>query len=208
MRTSAALALFTLFALALLPSPGAAQVRFDGLDISGGYWGWEGQDFTDVEAGPRLGVAPLLRIGEFWNVGVEAVYATAEVQLVAIPIDIKETGVNGIVRRYLADPNDVHAYVQARGGWSRLESDIAEGLEGQVLSYEQSGLALGAELGVGFPAGRYIDVLWAGGFGWNSYTQCEVFGQSGGYRYIQFGDDCSAIRWGVRVGIVLGRSDG
>ncbi len=208
MRTTAFLALLTLLALALVPRAAEAQVRFDGLDLSGGYWGWEGQDFTDVEAGPRLGVAPLLRIGDLWNVGVEGVYAASEVQLVVIPIDIREAGVNGLVRRYLTDPSDVHAYVQARGGYSRLESDIAEGPEGTVLSYSQSGVSLGAEFGVGFPTTRYVDVVWAVNFGWNSYSQCEIFGQSGGYRYIEFGDDCSTARWGVRVGIVLGRSDG
>jgi len=207
MRTTASLALLPLLVLALLPRSGAAQVRFDGLDMSAGFWGWGGEDFTDVQGGGRFGLAPLIRIGDLWNVGVEGVYATSEVQLVPIPIYIEESGVNGLIRRYLADPNELHVYLQARAGWSRLESEIAEGPEGEVLSYSQSGLALGAEFGVGFPTGRYVDVLWAGSLGWHSYSRCEIFGQGGGYRYVDFGDDCSSIRWGIRLGLVLGRNE-
>lgn len=208
MRSKAHLLLLPLLALTLLPRPGDAQVAFDGIDISAGYWGWGGQEFIDVQGGPRFAISPLVRLGDLWNVGVEGVYATSEVQLVEIPIELQETGVNGVVRRYLSDPNDVHAYFQARAGWSRLGSDIAEGLDDEVLSYSQSGVALGAEFGVGFPPSRYIDVVWAASMGWNSYSQCEVFGESGQYQYVQFGNDCSSIRWGVRVGIVLGRNEG
>lgn len=208
MRTTAFLALLTLFALVLVPRAAEAQVRFDGIDISAGYWGWGGNDFTDVQGGPRLGISPLVRIGDRWNLGVEGVYARSEVQFLDIPIEINEAGANAVIRRYLADPNGVHAFLQARGGYSRLESDIAEGPDETVLSYSQSGVSLGAEFGVGFPPTRYVDVVWAVNFGWNSYSQCEIFGQSGDYRYIEFGDDCSTARWGVRVGIVLGRSEG
>lgn len=197
-----------LLALALLPRPGTAQVRFDGVDLSAGYFGWESDQFEDVEGGPRFGLIPMFRIGDLWNVGVEGVYADSEVQLVDIPIFIEENGLNAIVRHSFSDPNDVHVFLQARGGWSRLESEIAEGEDFSVVTFSQTGYALGAEFGVGFPAGRYIDVQWAGSLGWNSYDACEIFGETLQYRWVTFGESCSAIRWGVRVGLVLGRSEG
>jgi hypothetical protein len=206
MRPTTSFALIALLALALLPRPGTAQLRFDGIDISGGYFGWESAGFQDVEGGPRFGVLPLLRLGDLWNVGVEGVYAKSEIQLVAIPVFLEENAVNAVVRRNFSDPSDVHVYLQGRGGWSRLEGEVSDGPAGAVNTRSQSGYSFGAEFGVGFPAGRYIDILWAGSLGWNSYTQCEAF--SPGYPPVRFGDDCSAVRWGVRVGIVLGRSDG
>jgi len=181
-------------------------MRFDGIDVSGGYFGWEGDEFQDIAGGARIGVLPLLRVGDLWNVGVEGVYAKSEIQLVVIPVFLKETGVNAVVRWSFSDPSEVHAYVQGRGGWSRLEGEARDGPGATVTTRSQSGYGVGAEFGVGLPAGRYIDILWAGSLGWNSYTQCEAF--SPGYSPVNFGDDCSAVRWGVRVGVVLGRSDG
>ena len=206
MRPTTSFVLLPLLALALIPVPGAAQVQFDGIDLSGGFAGWESDEFRDVNGGVRIGVAPLIRFGNSWAVGVEGVWADAEIQLQAVPVFLTETGLNAVVRRYLGDPNDAHVFLQARGGWTRLEGESNDGPEGALNVRDQSGFALGGELGVGFPAGRYIDIVWAGGLGWQSYSQCEAFGP--GYVWVTPGDDCAAIRWNVRVGIMLGRSDG
>ncbi len=206
MRRQPPHAFLLLFAFALVPRPGEAQIRFDGVDLSGGYAVWESSGFQDVEGGPRVGVIPLIRIGEFWNVGIEGIYAESEIQLVAVPVSLEENAVNAIVRRSFADPSDLHVYLQAGAGWSRLTGETADGPDGTLNSRSQSGYTFGAEFGVGFPAGRYVDLLWAGSLGWNSYAGCEAFGPA--YRPVTFGEDCSAIRMGVRVGIVLGRDDG
>jgi hypothetical protein len=206
MRPTTSFALLPLLALALLPRPGAAQVVFDGIDVSGGFAGWESDEFRDVNGGIRIGVAPLIRFGNDWGVGVEGIWADSEIQLQDIPVFLTENAVNGVVRRYFADPNDAHVFLQARGGWTRLEGESADGPQGALNVRSQTGFTAGGELGVGFPAGRYIDVVWAGGFAWQSYSQCEAFGPR--YIWLTPGDDCAAVRWSVRVGLVLGRSDG
>ena len=203
-RTS--FAFLPLLALALVANPAAAQVQFDGLDISGGFAGWESDEFRDVNGGIRIGVAPTIRFGNNWGLGIEGIWADSEIQLQELPVFLTENAVNGLVRRYLGDPNDAHVFLQARGGWTRLEGESNVGPQGALVVRSQSGFSTGGELGGGFPAGRYIDVIWAGGFAWNSYSQCEAFGTR--YFWVQPGDDCSAIRWSVRVGLVLGRSDG
>lgn len=202
MRRSA-VALLALAMLAGLPSASTAQIRFDGLEGGAGYFLWAGDDFADVEGGPRFQLAPLVRVGQQWNVGLKGLYGTFDRQFQADPIEGTEVGVELFVRRTFGDPARDHFFVQAMGGYSRLDSDLLG--EGRVLidTFSQTGWTIGPEIGFGFAASQFLDIVWGAGFTLNSYGESLIFGPDDPTA----GSSVSPIRFGFRAGVVFGRKD-
>lgn len=201
----AALALaLSLVALTSAPQAGAAQIQFDGIEISGGYYTWSGQDFLDVEGGPRYAGGPMFRVGESWQVGVEGYYGESERQLQTNPIFLSAYGANALVRRAFGSLRGAHFFILARGGWTRLTSDITDTMTGDsTTGLQQDGWSFGPEIGAGFNPGQYLDIVWALGANWESFSECQVFGPDD----FTTGRSCNGIRWGVRIGIALGRQN-
>lgn len=203
MRQTCSVALATLFLLNVA-SPAHAQLTFDGIEVSGGYFEWSGDDFLEVEGGVRFVGGPMFRIGDFWQVGAEGYYSTGDVPLLVDPIEIKEYGINAVAKRAFADLRRTHFFVMARGGWNRLTSEIVDSSTGEPSGdFAQNGWSFGPEAGMGFSAGQYSDVTLSVGLNWNSYSDCQVFGPGD----FTTGRSCSGIRWGFRIGLALGRQN-
>jgi len=195
-------ALLALLLIGSAPQTAQAQVRFDGIEATAGFFTWSGRDFRDVDGGARYQGGPMVRIGERWQVGVEGFYGEGELQLQTNPVFLDEYGVNGVVRRAFGDLRSAHFFALLRGGWTRLTSEIRSQATGEVTTgLSQDGWSLGPEIGVGFNPSPYIDVVWGVGVNYESFSECEVFGPDD----FTTGQPCSGIRWGVRVGLALGR---
>jgi hypothetical protein len=199
----AAVLLLAAALLSGLPRPSAAQVAFDGLEGGAGYFLWAGDDFRNVEGGPRFQIGPMLRVGERWNVGVKGLYGTFDRQFQLNPLEGKELGVELFLRYSFADPAEDHFFVQLMGGFSQLDSDILGQGETVIDSYSQNGWTFGPEVGFGFAASRFLDVVWAAGATLNSYSESRIFGPDDATT----GSSVSPIRFGFRVGLVFGRKD-
>jgi len=188
----------------LTPRTADAQVRFEGIEGSAGYYGWGGGDFSDLSGGTRFAGAALVRLGDVWVAGVEGYYGESELQLQSNPVFIDEYGINGLVRRAFGDLRAAHFFILVRGGWTRLTSEIQNQQTGGVISgLSQDGWSFGPEIGVGFNPGQYIDVVWALGANYESFSECQVFGPDD----FTTGRACTGIRWGVRIGVALGRQN-
>jgi len=185
----------------LTPRTADAQVRFEGIEGSAGYYGWGGGDFSDLSGGTRFAGAALVRLGDVWVAGVEGYYGEEEVQVRQDVVFLDEYGATVTVRRAFGDPDRAYFFLAARGGWTRLASEIVDRRQGGLTTgLAQNGWLFGPEIGLNFRAGRYVDVLWAAGANWESYGECEVFGPDD----VTTGRSCSGLRWGVRVGVALG----
>lgn len=205
-RSPISLAGFALLLVLLGFSPFAvqAQIRFDGLEGTVGYYAWSGQDFRDVEGGPRYTAGPMARLGELWQLGLEGYYGESELRLQTNPVSLDEYGINLVARRAFGSLVGAHFFVLGRAGWTRLTSEIENLQTGEVTTgLSQDGFAFGPEIGAGFKPSEYLDVVWALGANWESFGECQVFGPDD----FTTGNSCSGVRWGVRIGIALGRTN-
>lgn len=209
-----AVMLLVLSGTAVGSSSVAAQVRFDGIEGTISLAGWSGQDVRTLEEDVRFSVAPLLRLGTSWQVGVEA-YAS-DVGFGRFPAEFEwhgeldrrgdEVGVGALVRRIFGDPEARHLYAQVRAGWTELDTEVFARptlpnpeQDDVVESFSTTGFAVGPEVGISFAPRYGVRLLVAAGLTWNRYEDTEIFGPF----HLTFGEQISAYRWGVRAGLML-----
>ncbi len=197
--------LTALFALliaiaASAPAQLDAQVRFGGVEAWAGYGGWSGDDLGDLRVGLRGGGTVLLQLSEGWRFGVggyfgETDYPFADTITVRTQ-DAKEFGADLVVRRIFGNPSSAQPFVALHGGWTRLTADPVDG----SATRSQNGVSFGPEAGITFEASRDVNVLFGGGFTLNRYADTRIFGAE----EPGFGEASSAVRWSVRIALILG----
>lgn len=178
--------LLSAFLLAAAPLAASAQgVQARGLEGWVGYATWGGEDADSFDPGVQGGLAVLAETAPHFAFGGEVSLGLFD----QLGESVTELGVNALFRWSLGPRSGLHAYLQGRIGWSRLS----------VNALNQSGLALGPELGVEVPVGSGVRLILAGNASWRTYEDARI--GTGGAALLGTGG--SAYQYAGRVGLAL-----
>jgi hypothetical protein len=195
----------TLLPLALVTSlvvPGAleAQFAFRGVEFWGGQFGWSGADAEGLDPGFRGSFAGWAEFNERLGVGLELLTGGFDAEA-AVPSRWDETGISAAGRLSLFSRRGISPFIEGRFGWTRISTALTDS-EGALSQFTENGIAFGGEVGVEIPLNRRARIVLAGGATQNSYGDAELAGSG----IVLDGTSFSAIRWGFRAGISLGRT--
>lgn len=186
----------------LLPAEAQAQFAFRGVEFWGGQFGWSGDDAEGIEAGFRGSFAGWGEFNERLGVGLELVTGGFDAQS-SVASRWDETGISAVGRLSLLSRAGISPFVEGRFGWTRISTARTDD-EGLLLEFRENGYAYGAEVGVEVPLNRRARIVIAGGATRNAYGDARLAGSG----ISVDGPSFSAVRWGVRAGVSLGRTIG
>lgn len=202
MRRIPLIALLAIFSLGLARTPADAQLSFRGVEFWGGQYAWSGDDVEPLQAGFRGGFGFYGELTRGLAVGIEGVTGGFDSPGVGpagrIRWDDAET--NLVLRQALGDRAGIHPFVEGRFGWTRISTTAPDATPGEVVVVEEDGLSYGAEIGVEVPLNRRARVVAAAGATIRDYGDAELDGV--GLENTAF----SGTRWGIRIGIAIGRA--
>lgn len=179
--------------LLLLPA-GMSGQQLRGVEVTGGFFGWAGEEMDVYDPGFR---GQLVLFGETdptLGFGVAGTYGWVPLGVDAVDADLKEIGLGIVVRKSLGDVARPHVFVDGYLGWSQLRFDLAGGFS----NVQENGVALGPGVGMEFPVSSGARVVVAGDFHWHSYGDVRV-----GDGLLVGGTGESGFRWGGRAGVHL-----
>jgi len=144
-------------ALLAFPVGTAAQVGFAGAEVSAGFAGWSGSDFSNFGAGPRFKASIYTPAGAALSMGLTGAYGRGDIE--DLDKTYEELGIGATLRRRFDREGALDFYGSAFVGWSRLSVDLAP----ENPRIQVNGLAIGPALGIELPLGGGGTRLTAGG---------------------------------------------
>ncbi|HKK92818.1 MAG TPA: outer membrane beta-barrel protein [Longimicrobiales bacterium] len=202
MRRIPLIALLAALSISFAPTSVDAQFLFRGVEFWGGQYAWSGDDVETLEAGFRGGFGLYAELTPGFGVGLEGVTGGFDSPGVGRANRTRwdDAEANLVVRQALGDRAGVHPFVGGRFGWTRISTTAPSSTEGEVIVVQEDGLSYGAEIGVEIPLNRRARVVAAAGATFRDYGDAELNGV--GLENTAF----SGTRWGLRVGIAIGRA--
>jgi hypothetical protein len=186
------------------PSALEAQFRFRGVEFWGGQYSWSGDDVSSLDPGFRGGFGIYAELTPGLGIAIEGVTGGFDSDATG-PVDRirwDDAEANLVLRQALGDRAGIHPFIGGRFGWTRISTVAPSDMEAQILVLDEDGLSYGGELGVEIPLNRRARVIIAGGVTYREYGGAELEGVG------IPGPEFSGTRWGLRVGMALGRSVG
>lgn len=137
--------LLALCLLGLVPALVSAQVTIESIELAGGLSAFGGDDFGDLEAGPRFQLSLYAPATPALAIGVTGTYGRGGID--GLDPSYQEIGIGGTVRhRFVGEEGDVGAYLGAYLGWIRVSVDLPPKIDA-------NGVMLGPVAGIDFPLG-------------------------------------------------------
>lgn len=177
--------------LCLVPMAAGAQVSVGGIELSGGYYLWGGDNVEELEGGLRGQLTGFTDITSRIAFGITVLYGQSGVE--GLSEDAREVGAGGVLRISTGEAGATHLFVDGTLAWSRLTVST-----GPVPVFQEDGILVGPTLGLSIPVGEGIRLLLAGDVSYNRYG--EVYFEEAPFTGSS-GD--GAWHYGVRVGIGL-----
>lgn len=171
-----------------------AQVPVEMIEVSGGYFGFGGDDFEGLQAGPRGRLTLLLGLGSPVSLGITGTYGRGGIE--GADPSYTEWGLGGTGRATFGAPGATALYASLYAGWTRLSVDLGAPFP----AVEENGFAIGPSLGVRIPVGS-LALTVGGEVRYQSMGDFRLSGPGAGPNL--GGGGTKGWRFGAEVGLIL-----